>query len=68
MPEEVVSIMPESISAVWTAVSGFFTTGLSAAISVITDIPVLCAPLIIWVAAKVLGQGKGLFKLGGRRR
>lgn len=60
--------MPTSITEVWGAVSSFFQTGLGSAIETITAIPVLCAPIIVWVASKVLGQGKGLLKLGGRRR
>lgn len=60
--------MPADVGSVWTAVAAFFTNGLSAAIEVITDIPVLCAPIIVWVASKVLGQGKSLLKIGGGRR
>ena len=60
--------MPTSIAEVWAAVAAFFSTGLSSAVETITAIPLLCAPLVVWVSSKVLGQGKGLFKLGGRRR
>lgn len=65
---ENVAILPASIAEVWTAVSSFFTTGLSAGIEVITGFAVLCAPIIVWVASKVLGQAKSLLKIGGRRR
>lgn len=57
-----------TLATVWTDISTFFTSGLSSAITVITGQVILTAPLVIWVAAKVLGQAKGLFKLGGRRR
>lgn len=60
--------MPETLSQVWSDIASFFSTGLSSALTTITAIPLLTAPLVIWVAGKVLGQGKGLFKLGGRRR
>lgn len=60
--------MPESIAAVWAEVSSFFSTALSSALTTIIAIPVLCAPLIVWVASKVLGQGKSLLKIGGGRR
>lgn len=60
--------MPESLAAVWTEVSSFFTTALGTAITTITAIPVLCAPIVVWVASKVLGQGKSLLKIGGGRR
>lgn len=62
------SVLPASIADVWTAVSGFFTTGLSAAITLITGTAILCAPLVVWIAGKVLGQAKGLLKIGGSRR
>lgn len=61
-------ILPATIDAVWTAVSTFFSSGLSAAITVITGNALLCAPLVVFVAAKVLGMAKGLFKIGGRRK
>lgn len=61
-------ILPASIDAVWTSVSTFFTSGLSGAINVITGNALLCAPLVVFVAAKVLGMAKGLFKIGGRRK
>lgn len=60
--------MPESIAEVWSAVSSFFQTGLSAALDTLIAIPVLCAPIIVWVSSKVLGQGKSLLKIGGGRR
>lgn len=60
--------MPESITEVWTAVSQFFSTGLSSALNTIVAIPVLCAPIIVWISSKVLGQGKSLLKVGGGRR
>lgn len=60
--------MEATLASVWTDISTFFSSGLSSAITVITSEVILTAPLVIWVAAKVLGQAKGLFKLGGRRR
>lgn len=60
--------MPESLAEVWTAVSSFFSTALSGALETITAIPILTAPLVIWVASKVLGQGKSLLKISSRRR
>lgn len=57
-----------TLASVWTDISTFFTSGLSAGISVIKGEVILTAPLVVWVASKVLGQAKGLFKLGGRRR
>lgn len=57
-----------TLATVWSDVSTFFTDGLSAGITVITGQVILTAPLVVWVASKVLGQAKGLFKLGGRRR
>lgn len=62
------AILPATIDAVWTSVSTFFTSGLSSAITVITGNALLCAPLVVFVAAKVLGMAKGLFKIGGRRK
>lgn len=62
------SILPATLSAVWTDVSSFFTTGLSAAIELITGFAILCAPLVVWISGKVLGQAKGLLKIGGSRR
>ena len=62
------AVLPATIADVWSAVSSFFTTGLSAGINVITGTAVLCAPIIVWVASKVLGQAKGLLKIGGSRR
>lgn len=61
-------ILPATLDAVWSAVSTFFTTGLSGAITLITGNALLCAPLVVYVGSKVLGQAKGLFKIGGRRR
>lgn len=60
--------MPETIAEVWAAVNTFFSTALSSALGTLEAIPILCAPLVVWISSKVLGQGKGLFKLGGRRR
>lgn len=60
--------MDATLATVWTDIGTFFSSGLSSAITVITGQVILTAPLVIWVAAKVLGQAKGLFKLGGRRR
>lgn len=60
--------MPATLAAVWTEISSYFTTALDGAITVITAIPLLCAPLVVFVASKVLGQAKSLFKSGGRRR
>lgn len=60
--------METTLATVWTDISTFFTSGLSSAITVITGQVILTAPLVIWVASRVLGQAKGLFKLGGRRR
>lgn len=62
------TILPASLSAVWTDVASFFTTGLTAAINLISSNALLCAPLVVYVGSKVLGQAKGLFKIGGRRR
>lgn len=56
------------LATVWTDVSTFFTSGLSAAITVITGNIILTAPLVIFVGSRVLGMAKGLFKIGGRRR
>lgn len=60
--------MEATLASVWTDISTFFSSGLSSAITVITSEVILTAPLVIWVASRVLGQAKGLFKLGGRRR
>lgn len=62
------TILPATLDAVWTAVSTFFTTGLGSAITLISGNALLCAPLVVYVGSKVLGQAKGLFKIGGRRR
>lgn len=60
--------MEATLATVWADISAFFTSGLSSAITVITGQVILTAPLVIWVASKVLGQARALFKLGGRRR
>lgn len=57
-----------TLATVWSDVSTFFTDGLSSAITVITGQVILTAPLVVWVASKVLGQAKSLFKISGRRR
>ena len=57
-----------TLATVWSDVSTFFSQGLSGAITVITGQVILTAPLVIWVASKVLGQAKSLFKISGRRR
>lgn len=57
-----------TLATVWGDVSTFFTDGLSSAITVITGQVILTAPLVVWVASKVLGQAKSLFKISGRRR
>ena len=62
------AVLPATIADVWTAVASFFTTGLSAGIEVITGYAVLCAPIVVWVASKVLGQAKSLLRIGGRRK
>lgn len=56
------------LSTVWTDVSTFFSSGLTAAITVITANVILTAPLVIFVGSRVLGMAKGLFKIGGGRR
>ena len=60
--------MPQTIAECWSAISTYFTDGLSAALTLMYTIPLLCAPLVVFVASKVLGQAKSLFKSGGRRR
>lgn len=57
-----------TLATVWSDISTFFSQGLSGAITVITGQVILTAPLVIWVASKVLGQAKSLFKISGRRR
>lgn len=57
-----------SLATVWTDVSTFFSSGLTAAITVITANVILTAPLVIFVGSRVLGMAKGLFKIGGGRR
>lgn len=57
-----------TLASVWSDVASFFQNGLGAAITVITGQVILTAPLVIWVASKVLGQAKSLFKISGRRR
>lgn len=56
------------LASVWTDVSTFFSSGLTAAITVITANVILTAPLVIYVGSRVLGMAKGLFKIGGGRR
>ena len=60
--------MPASVADVWTAVSTFFSDGLGSAVSTLIATPIFCAPLIVWISAKVLAQGKSLLRLGGGRR
>lgn len=62
------SIIPADLSAVWTDVGTFFTKGLQPAIDVIAGNAFLVAPLCVFIASRVLGQAKSLFKVGGRRR
>ena len=62
------SLVPASLSDVWTAVGGFFSNALSPAIDVIAGNALLVAPLVVFVASRVLGQAKSLFKIGGRRK
>lgn len=62
------SAVPVDIAAVWTSVGGFFTNALTPAIDVIAGNPLLVAPLVVFVASRVLGQAKSLFKIGGRRK
>ena len=57
-----------TLATVWSDISTFFSDGLTAGIGVIKAETILTAPLVVWVASKVLGQAKGLFKLGSRRR
>lgn len=57
-----------TLAQVWTDVANFFTNGLGAAITTIKGEVILTAPLVVWVASKVLGQAKSLFKISGRRR
>ena len=64
----VTSLLPASISDVWTAVGTFFEDGLGKAIELLVSYAIFCAPLILWMAGKVLGMGKGLLKIGGGRR
>lgn len=56
------------LASVWTDVSTFFSSGLTAAVSVITANVILTAPLVIFVGSRVLGMAKGLFKIGGGKR
>lgn len=62
------SIIPADLSGVWTDVGTFFTQGLQPAINVIAGNAFLVAPLCVFIASRVLGQAKSLFKVGGRRR
>lgn len=66
--EGTTSAVPADLAAVWTAVGGFFENALSPAIDIVAGNPLLVAPLVVFVASRVLGQAKSLFKLGGRRR
>ena len=60
--------MPTTLAEVWSAVASFFSTGFSAGLETLTAIPILLAPLVMFVASRILGMGKGLLKIGGRRR
>lgn len=62
------SIIPTDLAGVWDAVGSFFTGGLQPAIDVIAGNAFLVAPLCVFIASRVLGQAKSLFKVGGRRR
>lgn len=62
------SVVPATLADVWTDVGSFFTDALANAIDVISGNALLVAPLVVFVASRVLGQAKSLFKLGGRRR
>lgn len=62
------SIIPADLGGVWTAVGSFFENGLQPAIDVIAGNAFLVAPLCVFIASRVLGQAKSLFKVGGRRR
>lgn len=68
MGESVSSLLPATISAVWEAVGTFFSDGLKGALDLLVGYAIFCAPLILWMAGKVLGMGKGLLKIGGGRR
>lgn len=62
------SLVPATLSAVWESVGSFFTDALADGIEVISGNALLVAPLVVFVASRVLGQAKSLFKLGGRKR
>lgn len=62
------AVVPSDLAGVWTAVGDFFEDGLGPAITVITGNAFLVAPLCVFIASRVLGQAKSLFKCGGRRR
>lgn len=62
------SIIPADLAGVWTDVGSFFQNGLQPAIDVIAGNAFLVAPLCVFIASRVLGQAKSLFKVGGRRR
>lgn len=62
------SVVPATLGDVWTSVGSFFTDALADAIDVISGNALLVAPLVVFVASRVLGQAKSLFKIGGRRR
>lgn len=68
MGNDVTSLLPASISDVWTAVGTFFENGLGKALDLLVGYAIFCAPLILWMGGKVLGMGKGLLKIGGGRR
>lgn len=62
------SAVPATLADVWSSVGTFFTSALGPAINVITGNALLVAPLVVFVASRVLGQAKSLFKIGGRRK
>lgn len=62
------SVVPATLGDVWTSVGTFFTDALAKGIEVISGNALLVAPLVVFVASRVLGQAKSLFKIGGRRR
>lgn len=62
------SNVPASLADVWTSVGSFFTSALTPAIDLIAANALLVAPLVVFVASRVLGQAKSLFKIGGRRK
>lgn len=62
------SLVPASLGDVWSAIGTFFSDALGPAIDVIASNALLVAPLVVFVASRVLGQAKSLFKIGGRRK